>query len=406
MNPNTDFLDAKTHYLIVSASGKPVFSLNGSEENLVEYGAIIQALVSCFEDMKQTLQSFRAKSTFFVVKVEYPLILMAIDKLGQSETQLRLNIDVLHAQILSTLTKTQLTKAFQSRPGRDLRPLLEGTEVFLEALCNEMINYTPGIWLGAMESLSLKKHHRQQLHTILMEERAQDLLYGLIISDKRLVSVIRPRRHSLHPSDLFLLISMLFNTSSFQEGEHWIPICFPRFNSNGFLYAYISFLTTETAIVLVSPVRDAFFEMQKSGHAIAHKMASNDLLKPISMAVARRRPNVAEDIKASLVQHFVYKSKADVQFIESRRLEDRDKESELLLQYKCTQAFMQMNKVSICHSQWEDKTILGWVAPNFELYCLSTGDASRDALSNDLRKLVSWIRKHNERLFIIGGATF
>ena len=62
-----------------------------------------------------------------------------------------------------------------------------------------MIASDPGILLGALEVSKLRKTTREKINSALLNARHEDLLYGMIVAEGRLVSVIRPRRHSLHP---------------------------------------------------------------------------------------------------------------------------------------------------------------------------------------------------------------
>ena len=62
-----------------------------------------------------------------------------------------------------------------------------------------MINADPGILLGSLEVSKLRKSSREKINTALLNARHEDLLYGMIVGEGRLVSVVRPRRHSLHP---------------------------------------------------------------------------------------------------------------------------------------------------------------------------------------------------------------
>jgi hypothetical protein len=66
-----------------------------------------------------------------------------------------------------------------------------------------MINSNPGILLGALEVSKLRKSTREKVNSALLNARHDDLLYGMIVAEGRLVSVIRPRRHSLHPPGSF-----------------------------------------------------------------------------------------------------------------------------------------------------------------------------------------------------------
>lgn len=47
---------------------------------------------------------------------------------------------------------------------------------------------------------------------------------------------------------------------------------------------------------------------------------------------------------------------------------------------------------------------LSWVTPTFELYCVAGAGANRNALAKGATAIVAWIKKEEERLFVIGGA--
>lgn len=312
------FLARKKQYFILSTAGKPIYSMYGSDELITGYMGVFQAIVSYFEDdtqsnsnepapdnrgkgqvasQKEGLRFLRAGNTIFVFALEDPLILIAVDKLGQTESQLRSQLDLLYTQILSTLTKSQLSKVFRGRTNFDLRPMLAGTEVFLNALTSEMSFGSPGILLGSLECLRLRKSVRAKMHTILSERRTKSLLYGMIVADSRLVAVIRPRRHSLHPPDLHLIFSMIFNTHSFSKGrgEHWVPICLPKFNATGFLYAYIHFFAPpQVALVLISADKNSFFELQAAKEQIVGDLETYNLISPITNSLKRGRYRTIE----------------------------------------------------------------------------------------------------------------
>lgn len=187
-------------------------------------------------------------------------------------------------QILSTLTLPNMERMFANRPSIDLRRPLQGTETLLSALADGFTRGSPSTLLSALECLKLRKTHRQAINSTLLKTRSPDLLYGLIVAGGRLVSVVRPRKHSLHPGDLHLIFNMLFEAGSVQAGggENWIPLCLPGFNNTGYLYMYVSFLDidniqedvverpsspggseNEVAILLISTKKEAFYELRQ-----------------------------------------------------------------------------------------------------------------------------------------------
>ena len=268
----------RKHYLILSAAGKPIYNRHGSDNLISGYIGIVQTILSFFEGSKDQLKSFTAGSSRFVVITRGPLYLVAITKLGESDSQLRVQLEALYMQILSTLTLPTLSNLFSKRPSTDLRRPLQGTESLLSALADSFTRGSAPALLSSLECLKIKNHHRQAINNTLLKNKCKDLLYGLIVAGGRLVSVVRPRTHSLHPGDLQLIFNMLFEAGGVKasEGENWIPMCLPGFNKNGYLYMYVSFLDVleeETgintakedrlAVLLISANRESFYELRE-----------------------------------------------------------------------------------------------------------------------------------------------
>ncbi len=251
------------------------------------YIGIIQTIISSFLESDNSLRTFVAGDTRFVVLTEGPLYLVAISRLEESESQLRVQLEALYMQILSTLTLPVLTRLFSNRPSTDLRRPLQGTEPLLAGLADSFTRGSPSTLLSALECLRLSPAHRQVINTVLLKTRVPSLLYGLIVAGGRLVSVVRPRKHSLHPSDLQLIFNLVYAAGGVKasEGENWIPLCLPAFNNRGYLYMYASFLGTgsggaqpavdrsrddhkektdeQIAILLISAEKESFYELKK-----------------------------------------------------------------------------------------------------------------------------------------------
>lgn len=231
------------HYMILSSAGKPIYSRHGDLGLINSSMGVVQTIISFYEGQKDPLLSFTAGNARFVITTEGPLYFVAISRLGESDAQLRSQLDALYMQILSTLTLPTLKNIFVHRPSTDLRKPLEGTESLLSSLADSFTKGSPSALLGALECLKLRKSQRHSINNIFLKNRADKLLYGLIVAGGKLVSVIRPRKHSLHPSDLQLIFNMLFESGGIKAGggESWIPLCLPAFNNRGYLYMYVSF---------------------------------------------------------------------------------------------------------------------------------------------------------------------
>jgi vacuolar fusion protein MON1 len=271
----------RKHYLILSAGGKPIYTRHGDSWLVSRYTGIVQTIISSYQESDDPLKSFSAGGTKFVVLTQGPLYLVAISRLRESETQLRLQLEALYMHILSTLTLPTLTRLFSIRPATDLKRPLHGTESLLSTLADTFTKGSPTTLLSALECLKIRKSHRQCINNVLLKTKVECLLYGLVVAGGRLVSVIRPKKHSLHPGDLQLLFNMIFEADGVKAGggESWIPVCLPGFNSSGYLHMYVSFLDLRSdirviadestrkeesvAIVLISPNKDSFFQLQE-----------------------------------------------------------------------------------------------------------------------------------------------
>ncbi|RPB08353.1 DUF254-domain-containing protein [Morchella conica CCBAS932] len=402
----------KKHFFILSSAGKPIYSRYGDETVVSGYMGVIQAIISFFQDGDDTLKCFSAGKHRFAVVAEGPLYLVAISSMGESDSQLRAQLDALYTQVLSTLTLSQLSKIFATRENFDLRRLLGGTEVFLDGLSDAMTRGSPQILLSALECVKMRKHHREKINNILLKSRSSSLLYGLVIADERLVSVIRPKRHSLHPPDLQLLFSMLFNASTFRDGgEHWTPICLPKFNSKGFLHAYICFFRKEIALVLISADKDAFFEMREVKEVVVEQLEKTGCVEIVEEAVSRGRYTTTDVLPGTVIRHFLYKSRANVQFtmpsfephfytvITRRRLMN-------LYQRLHSAVHAKNAHLKVHHCIRSSSVSLSWITPTFELYCVAGAGANRNALAKGATSIVNWVKREEERLFVIGGAMF
>ena len=91
-------------------------------------------------------------------------------------------------------------------------------------------------------------------------------MYCLLLagSELNLVTLLRPRKHSIHPTDLHLLLNLIRSSPALQEvdNESWLPICLPKFNQEGFLYVYVTFIRPALGLVWVSSEKGAFEELR------------------------------------------------------------------------------------------------------------------------------------------------
>ncbi|KAF4344762.1 vacuolar fusion MON1 [Fusarium beomiforme] len=377
------------HYLILSSAGKPIWSRYGDLSLINSSMGVVQTIISFYEGAKNPLQAFSAGDT-------------------------------------------RLTHIFANRPSTDLRKPLQGTEGLLSSLADTFTKGSASALLGSLECLRLRKSQRHAINNAFLKLRTDKLLYGLIVAGGKLVSVIRPRRHSLHPSDLQLIFNMLFESDGIKGGggENWIPICLPAFNSKGYLYMYVSFFDgthgepagsptaaqgqsseEEIAMILVSTDRESFFELKQMRDSVAQQLGKNGTLAIIQNATRLGRPKIHEIAPGSQVSHFLYKSRANVQFcmaslephftglVERRRLMTVYHELHASIHAK-------HSHLKVLHAVGDDATSLAWTTPVFEFYCVAGPNVSRATITQGANKIIQWAKREEERLFIIGGGVF
>ncbi|KAF0332565.1 vacuolar fusion protein mon1 [Colletotrichum asianum] len=419
------------HYMILSSAGKPIYSRHGDLGLINSSMGVIQTIISFYEGAKNPLQAFTAGQTRFVISIQGPLYFVAISRLGESDSQLRAQLEALYMQILSTLTLPVLKNIFVHRPSTDLRKPLEGTEPLISSLADNFTKGSPSALLGALECLKLRKSQRHAINNAFLKQRTEKLLYGLIVAGGKLVSVIRPRRHSLHPSDLQLIFNMLFESGGIKAGggENWVPLCLPAFNNRGYLYMYVSFFdgvegdhTTSTsesgankeeelAVILISPDKESFFELKQMRDNVAASLAQSGHLATIQAAARLGRPKTVDIAPGGQISHFLYKSRANVQFSMSAL---DPVFSSLIARRRLMTLYHQLHAavhakhshMRVLHSVSEDATSLAWITPIFEFYCVAGPNVSRAVVTQGANKVIQWARREEERIFIIGGGVF
>lgn len=60
--------------------------------------------------------------------------------------------------------------------------------------------------------------------------------------------------------------------------------------------------------------------------------------------------------------------------------------------------------LSVHHCVRNSSVSLSWVTPAFELYCVAAAGANRAALAKGATAIAAWVKREEERLFVIGGA--
>lgn len=186
----------------------------------------------------------------------------------------------------------------------------------------------------------------------------------MIVADGQLITLLRPRKHSLHPSDLHLLFNMLTGSTTFHTAESWTPLCLPKFNSKGFLHAYICYIEKNISVVVISTDKNNFFEISEWKSIMVETMKKQNLLTP--MKEAAEKLYMVEDIQIPSLLHFMYKSKTHVQFTTpgfsgSYTEEPNKKRLYRLYQHVYDRMHNRTRPLKLYYVNSEKEILLGWV---------------------------------------------
>ncbi|KAL1922880.1 uncharacterized protein VTP21DRAFT_9256 [Calcarisporiella thermophila] len=399
----------KKHFFVLSSAGKPIWTRYGDESRISTYMGVIQAIVSFFADMDDTIRCINAGHHKFVFMLRGPLYLVAVAKTGEPEQILRDQLSYIYNQILSVLTSTQLMKIFEQRINFDLRRLLGGTEVFLDSLAREM-SRNPSFMLGAIQCVPMAREFREKIGGIMQGEKCKGLLYAILVADNKLVTLLRPRKHSVHPSDLHLLFNMVHGSNTFRTAESWTPLCLPKFNNRGFLHAYICYISQELCLLLVSTDKDRFFELSDYKNKLVENMTSTGAFENLHEAIKREHYTIA-DIGIPGLRHFIYKSRVNVQFTSPPFTDfypnlDDQRRVFRLYQYTHDRIHSKTIPLKLLYHVSSTETVLGWITSSFELYAVFGPLVSKTSIVTSANALLRWIRGKEDSLFVVNPPVF
>ncbi|XP_033107799.1 protein SAND-like [Anneissia japonica] len=407
---NKEWQQQKKHVFVLSEAGKPIYTRHGSEDKQVTLMGVMQALVSFISVSKNTLRLIVAGDHKFVFMVRSPLLLVAVANSKESHQQVYTQLTYVYNQILSVLTLTTLQKVFHQRHNYDLRRLLTGTEKFLDNLCH-LMETDPCFLLSGVRCLPLESQVRDQVSSSLQSAKLKDLVFAILLADDQLVALVRMKKYVLHPGDLHLVVNLVNASSSFRNGESWTPICLPRFDSSGFLHAYVSYLEdTPACLLLLTVDKDVFFDLSDCKNKIVEKMKKHNCLDAITSSV-RKGSYRCQQVGIPDLCHFIYKSRSTSQFT-SPQLDAPYKspaEQERLFglyQYLHQRMHSKARPLKIMFHVSQHEALLGWVTSGFELYATFGALTTKPAAIIAINKLLKWIKREEERLFILNAQTF
>ncbi|XP_037535062.1 vacuolar fusion protein MON1 homolog A [Nematolebias whitei] len=340
-----------------------------------------------------------------------PLVLVGVSQTCQSDKELLRELQYIYYQIVSLLTLTQLNHIFQHKQNYDLRRLLTGSEYLIDNLLHHL-ERDPGLLLSAVTCLPLVSCARDVVSSSLQAAKAKNLVFSILLAGDRLVTLVRKKDQFLHHIDLHLVLNLVGSSSSFREGEGWTPICLPKFNTAGFFHAHISYLEprSELCLILVSTDKEDFFNMSECKHRFMERLSKRSAYQALKEALKCPSYSV-EQVGIPELRHFLYKSKSSGLYTspEFPVVYQSDEEQERLMglyQDLHSSLHHPTRPLRSFYRCSDTENLLAWVTSGFELYLCFSPLATKAMAVSAVNKLLKWIRKEEDRLFILSPLTY
>ncbi|XP_068854366.1 vacuolar fusion protein MON1 homolog B [Aphelocoma coerulescens] len=420
----------RKHVFVLSEAGKPIYSRHGNEEALAATMGVMMALVSFIQSGGNAIRAICSEDRTLVFEQRGPLLLVSVSRTRQSAAQLRRELAFVHEQILSLLTRGGIARVFARRRGFDLRRLLAGAEAVLDRLlCGAAADGR--LLLGAARCLPLPGGLRRAVSGALRRSAAAARpapALAVLAARGRLVTAARQRALAeggrLCASDLHLLLNLLGGGAG--AGEVWTPVCLPRFNPDGYFYAYAARLGEEeeeeeeggVTLILLSTEREGFYAAAACRRQLEDTLRAQGWLAELAAAVrggagyGPSRPGAPE------LRHFLYKPLEGPeemqqlpQFTSPELEEPYTSEEEQhrlfdLYHYLHSRVHSPHRPLRLLYHVAEKETLLAWVTSKFELYSCFSPLVTKAGAIAVLTKLLRWLKKEEDWLFIRYPAPF
>ncbi|KAM8775631.1 vacuolar fusion protein MON1 homolog B isoform 2-T2 [Rhynchonycteris naso] len=418
-----DWRSKRKHVFVLSEAGKPIYSRYGSVEALSTTMGVMTALVSFVQSAGDAIRTIYAEDHKLVFLQQGPLLLVAVSRTPQSAAQLRGELLAVHAQIVSTLTRASVARIFARKQNYDLRRLLAGSERTLDRLLDSVERDPGALLLGAVRCVPLARPLREALGALLRRCTAPGLALSVLAVGGQLVTAAQERtvlaECRLDPADLQLLLNWV-SAPAFAAGEAWAPVCLPRFNPDGFFYAYVARLDAmPVCLLLLGTDPEAFHDMATCRRLVEDGMHNLGAMRTLAEAASfSNTPSASapsysvQAVGAPGLRHFLYKP---LDIPDQHRQLPQFTSPELEAPYSSEEERQRLSDLyhrlharlhspsrplRLIYHVAEKETLLAWVTSKFELYtCLSPLVTKAGAILV-VTKLLRWVKKEEDRLFI------
>lgn len=411
---NPEWRHHRKHVFILSCAGKPIYTRHGDEDRQASLMGTMLALSQFLQHSQEKMDAIRcicAGDRKFVFLPRDHMILVAVARSHESMQSLLLQLTYVYNQIISILTYNRLAMIFNRHMNFDLRRLLSGAEKFINSLL-DLMETDPCFILASVRCLPLESSVREAIgQTIAQNVKVKDLVFALMISEGQLISLVHLKNFLLHPVDLHMIFNLVTTSDVFKHAESWSPVCLPKFDSRAYLHAHISYLdeSCQICLVLLSVDKDMFYTLSECKNKIQEKLMRHGYIETIHESLKKKFFRVS-DVGIPGILHFLYKAKSLGQFTEpayDTPYSSTEERERLFNLYQCIYSRMhsQQRPLKILFHVGKYEAILGWVTTGFEMYATFSPMISKSAAISGINKLLRWIKREEDRLFIVNSHT-
>ncbi|CAJ0958762.1 unnamed protein product [Ranitomeya imitator] len=404
-------MTSQKHVFVLSEAGKPVYSRFRSEEALSSTAGVMMALVSFLETEKNALRSIHADGYTAVFVRRSPLVLVSVSHAQQSEQEMAQELLYVYYQVVSLVTGAQLHHLFQQRPSYDLRRLLSGSERITDNLLAAH-GHGPQLPPGRCALPPSAPALRDTATYCLQQAKARSLVFSILMSQQQLLTpgpeegpLSAPHRHppALQPGHLLQLL----------PGGRGLDTRVPPKVQPVRLLPHTHLLPEPRAgllLLMVSTDREDFFTASDCKRKIVERLEKRGTWAALTEALTNS-PYDAAQVGIPELRHFLYKSKSSGLFTSPAMAAPYNTEGEQkrlvsLYQHLHGRAHCSSRPLTTVYHMGPRESVLAWVTEAFELYVCFSPLGSKSSAVNGVSRLLRWIRKEEEKLFILSSPTY
>lgn len=396
----------RKHVFVLSNAGKPIYSRYGDESKLSNLFGVMQAMVSFVRDNGDALTHVHAGEHVFVFFQSGPLYYVCAASTGEPAAHLRQMLQFVHFVLVSVLTNKFVVDTLTSRPQFDLRRMLGGTEPLIDSIIDSM-DSDLSFLLGSAQCLEMPATVRATVGSIMQSLRAEGLTFALLVAERQLVTLVRPKSRGLHPIDLLLILNFIRSSTTLraEDAESWTPFCFPHLNDTGHLHVYGNFISKGLCLLLASVDANTFPEMRECKVRLVRELEATGTLAAMRTAQESAAYTVA-DTEVLGLQHFLYKSLATKQFTAPAwgppYVNGKERKRLFRLYQDVIEKVHSVSRnVRIFYQVGQSETVLAWMTGAFELYIVFGPLIGKPQAIASCNKLLRWIKSKEEILFFL-----